>query len=265
MRARAVAVRAVAVVLAAAAAAWVAAALRGRLRRGRVDGARAATAATSSSCVATPAACGRRHRARSTKPGWPRGVLHRVDAVYADGSMRLRGDANPSADREPVAPARVRGVVAAVLPSGRVRAVMRAPRDAVVQSCLTYRIPKAMTERRGREHAPPRREGPHQAVRVPRAASAPAVPSTSRVPEGPATGLRRGGRIPPIRGRRARGPGSASTCAHEVGPRATRGPTGVVPRKPTSVPGHEKMPGGREVGLLSFLRTTREGRQSRWR
>lgn len=124
MRTRAVAVRAVAVVLAAAAAAWVVP----RFGAVFVGGGSMAPALVRGDLVVV-----RRDVSgvRSgdivwvEKAGWSAGVLHRVDTVYADGSMRMRGDANPQADREPVVPARMRGVVVVVLPVSRVRAFMQ--------------------------------------------------------------------------------------------------------------------------------------------
>jgi signal peptidase len=58
------------------------------------------------------------------KTGWPDGVLHRVIAVGVDGSLHLRGDANPTPDLDPVMPGFVRGIVAFVVPSGRALAVL---------------------------------------------------------------------------------------------------------------------------------------------
>lgn len=70
------------------------------------------------------------------KPGWPAGVLHRVVAFTPDGQAVLRGDANPVADRDPVALPAIRGHVVLVVPSGRVlQLVENAMR--VVQSHLT--------------------------------------------------------------------------------------------------------------------------------
>lgn len=124
MRTRVVTVRAVAAVLAVAAAAWV----LPRFGAVFVGGESMAPALVRGDLVVV-----RRDVSgvRSgdivwvEKAGWPAGVLHRVDTVYADGSMRLRGDANPQADREPVHPARMRGVVVAVLSVSRVRAFMQ--------------------------------------------------------------------------------------------------------------------------------------------
>lgn len=43
-------------------------------------------------------------------------VVHRVDSVQPDGELITRGDANPVADFEPVAPDSALGVVVLVLP-----------------------------------------------------------------------------------------------------------------------------------------------------
>lgn len=60
-------------------------------------------------------------------PEWPHGVVHRVAEVLPDGRVVTRGDANPSADRDPLDRRRIRGVAAFVLPSGRaVREVVEA-------------------------------------------------------------------------------------------------------------------------------------------
>lgn len=53
------------------------------------------------------------------KDGWPGGVLHRVVAIEADGSLRMRGDANPVSDLDPVARDAVVGECVSVLPLGR--------------------------------------------------------------------------------------------------------------------------------------------------
>jgi signal peptidase I len=124
MRTRAVAVRAVAVALAVAAAAWV------LPRFGAVfvgGGSMAPALARGDLVVVRRDVSGVRTGdiVWVEKTGWPAGVLHRVDTVYADGSMHLRGDANPQADREPVVPARMRGVVVVVLPVSRVRAFVQ--------------------------------------------------------------------------------------------------------------------------------------------
>lgn len=62
------------------------------------------------------------------KSGWPDGVLHRVLAVNVDDTLVLRGDANPTPDRESVPPASVMGVVTCVVPTGRVLAVVEGAR-----------------------------------------------------------------------------------------------------------------------------------------
>ena len=54
------------------------------------------------------------------KEGWPSGVLHRVVAVNVDDTLVLRGDANPTPDRDPARPESVLGVVSFVVPTGRV-------------------------------------------------------------------------------------------------------------------------------------------------
>lgn len=51
--------------------------------------------------------------------GWPAGVLHRVRALEPGGLLQTQGDANPAADRDLVPRAKVRGVVCAILPIGR--------------------------------------------------------------------------------------------------------------------------------------------------
>jgi signal peptidase I len=70
------------------------------------------------------------------KPGWPDGVLHRVVAVTFDGRLRLRGDANPTPDLDPVPLEQVRGVLVMYLPTGRAVAVFEAL-ARVIQSRLT--------------------------------------------------------------------------------------------------------------------------------
>ena len=54
-----------------------------------------------------------------SKPGWPEGVLHRVIGLEADGGLQLKGDANTVPDRDVARPSAVRGVCAAVVPTGR--------------------------------------------------------------------------------------------------------------------------------------------------
>lgn len=46
-------------------------------------------------------------------------VVHRVVDIMVDGSVRTRGDANRKADPGRVGSSRVRGVIVAVVPSGR--------------------------------------------------------------------------------------------------------------------------------------------------
>jgi signal peptidase len=70
------------------------------------------------------------------RSGWPSGVLHRVVAVTFDERLRLKGDANPTPDLDPVSRTSVRGVVAFVVPTGRVMAVLDAL-ARMVQSRLT--------------------------------------------------------------------------------------------------------------------------------
>lgn len=49
-------------------------------------------------------------------------VVHRVAGVDREGGLRTRGDANDSLDAEPVAADDVRGIVVAVVPTGRAMA-----------------------------------------------------------------------------------------------------------------------------------------------
>jgi signal peptidase I len=120
MRARAVAVRAIILVLAVAAAAWAwpryAAVWVGgdsmapALRRGDLVVVRRGGGGAMPGDIALV-----------NKDGWPAGILHRVETVLADGSMTLRGDANPIADPPPpVAASRLRGITIAVIPFGTV-------------------------------------------------------------------------------------------------------------------------------------------------
>jgi hypothetical protein len=124
VRTRAIAVRALVIVLAAAAAAWV----QPRFGAVFVGGESMAPALARGDLVVVRrdiAAARAGDIVLVEKAGWPAGILHRIDIVFADGSMRLRGDANPQADRESVALSRMRGVVIAVLPVSRARAAMR--------------------------------------------------------------------------------------------------------------------------------------------
>jgi Peptidase S24-like len=137
VRARAVAVRAALSVLAAAAAVWAAQ----RYMPVFVGGGSMAPALASGDLAIVR----RGSEAVRTgdivlvaKPGWPRGVLHRVDAVMSDGTLRLRGDANPVADRDLAALERL---------------VRRWYNPASQPKS------EATTERRGREHAPPVQRG----------------------------------------------------------------------------------------------------------
>ena len=58
------------------------------------------------------------------KVGWPAGVLHRVVTVGLDGGLILRGDANPTPDRDTVRTGDVLGVVTMVVPTGRALAAV---------------------------------------------------------------------------------------------------------------------------------------------
>lgn len=62
------------------------------------------------------------------KEGWSNGVLHRVVAVNLDGALVLRGDANPTPDRDAVEPAAVLGVVTCAIPTGRALAAVEGVR-----------------------------------------------------------------------------------------------------------------------------------------
>jgi signal peptidase I len=64
----------------------------------------------------------------ASKPGWPAGVLHRVVSIGLDGTFVLKGDANLTADRDPVPESAVLGVVTAVVPTGRVIAAVEGTR-----------------------------------------------------------------------------------------------------------------------------------------
>lgn len=125
MRARAVVARVSLVALAAAATAWAALCFAGvyiggdsmspTLVRGDFVIARRGVAGVRAGDVVLV-----------EKPGWPSGVVHRVVGVEFDGAVRLRGDANPTPDLDPVPRASVRGIVVLVLPTGRVLAVFDA-------------------------------------------------------------------------------------------------------------------------------------------
>ena len=59
-----------------------------------------------------------------SRPEWSGGVVHRVVAISADGSLVTRGDANPTRDRDPVTRDRVKGIAVAVVPSGKAAALV---------------------------------------------------------------------------------------------------------------------------------------------
>lgn len=123
MGARTGAVRAIVIVLAAAAAVWAVCSYRAvyvggdsmapSLARGDLVLVRRGPMGVSEGDVVLVA-----------KTGWPSGILHRVVAVGLDETLTLRGDANPTVDRDPVGPDSVLGVVAVVLPTGRVFAAV---------------------------------------------------------------------------------------------------------------------------------------------
>jgi signal peptidase I len=52
-------------------------------------------------------------------PRGSRAFLHRVVAVQLDGSLRTKGDANPTADPEAAGPDEVAGIVLVAVPSGQ--------------------------------------------------------------------------------------------------------------------------------------------------
>lgn len=118
MRARAVVVRAALVVLAAVAAAWAAGNYLAVFVGG---GSMEPTLVTGDLAIVRRGSCAAREGdvVLVAKPGWPRGVLHRIDAVMSDGTLRLKGDANRVPDRDLLPDWRVRGVVTLVVPSGR--------------------------------------------------------------------------------------------------------------------------------------------------
>jgi signal peptidase I len=134
-RARAVVVRVVVLALAASAAAW-ALSFYGAVFVG--GGSMSPTLVRGDLAIVRKSASGVHTGdiVLVSKPGWPAGVLHRVVAVTFDGRLQLRGDANPVPDLDPVPVARVRGVVRAVLPSGRFLVVVEAL-ARMVQSRLT--------------------------------------------------------------------------------------------------------------------------------
>jgi len=124
---RTVAVRAAVVALAAVAAVWAASGYRAVY----VGGGSMAPALWRGDLVVVrrgAVGIGQGDVVLVAKQGWPSGVLHRVLAVNADDTLVLRGDSNPVADRDPVRPASVLGVVAGVIPTGRVLAVVESAR-----------------------------------------------------------------------------------------------------------------------------------------
>lgn len=125
MGARSVAVRVVVLALAATATAWAASGYRAVY----VGGGSMAPALAQGDLVVVH----RGGRGASegdvvlvARPGWPSGVLHRVVAVGLDDTLVLQGDANPTADRDPVHASAVLGVVDVVLPTGRTLAAAEA-------------------------------------------------------------------------------------------------------------------------------------------
>jgi len=122
-RARVVAVRVVSLALAAAAAAWAlsvfgavyvgGASMSPALAKGDLAVFRKSSAGVDIGDIVLV-----------EKPGWTSGVLHRVIAVGFDDTLQLQGDANPVPDFDPVPMSSVRGVVALVVPSGRLLAVV---------------------------------------------------------------------------------------------------------------------------------------------
>ena len=127
MGTRTVAVRVVIVALAAAATVWAACGYRAVYVGG---GSMAPALAKGDFVVVHRGASGVREGdvVLVAKQGWPAGVLHRVIAVNTDDTLVLRGDANPTADRDPARPDAVIGVVTWVVPTGRVLAAVEAPR-----------------------------------------------------------------------------------------------------------------------------------------
>jgi hypothetical protein len=158
MRARAVVVRVIAMSLAAAAAAWAVPRYEGVF----VGGGSMEPALYPGDLVVL-----RRHVAAPSpgdvvlvpKPGWPRGVLHRLAAMNADGSLALRGDANPVGDRDPVDPGSLRGVMIAVVPCGRVFAEVERLMRRWYNPAPTRRIQGLDGETQGARE-PSAREGP---------------------------------------------------------------------------------------------------------
>lgn len=123
MGARSVAVRAVSLALAAAATVWAAQSYRAVY----VGGGSMAPAIAQGDLAVVRRGAGDVSEGDVVlvaKPGWPTGVLHRVVAVGLDDTLVLRGDANPTVDRDAVRVSTVLGVVAVVVPTGGVLAVV---------------------------------------------------------------------------------------------------------------------------------------------
>ena len=125
MGARSVAVRVVLLALAVAATVWAARSYRAVYVGG---GSMAPALARGDFAVVRrgPAAVSEGDVVLVAKAGWPVGVLHRVVEVGLDDTFVLRGDANPTNDRDAVAPQAVMGVVTIVVPTGGVLAAVEA-------------------------------------------------------------------------------------------------------------------------------------------
>jgi signal peptidase I len=134
-RARAAAVRVGLLALAAVAAAWALSAYTAMYVGG---GSMSPTLARGDLVVLRRGAAGLRvgDVVLVNKPAWPSGVLHRVVEMTLDDRLVLRGDANPIPDLGPAPASDVRGVVALVIPTGRLLAVVEAL-ARMVQSRLT--------------------------------------------------------------------------------------------------------------------------------
>lgn len=90
-------------------------------------------------CIASPWAVPRRGDIVLFGTQGTRPVLHRVVGVGELGTLRTKGDANSSVDREPVAAGEVRGRVVTVVPFGRaLRGWLHAVRDATLLSSSRY-------------------------------------------------------------------------------------------------------------------------------
>lgn len=123
MSARTVVVRVALIALAAAAAVWAAFGLRAVY----VGGGSMSPALAKGDLVVLRRGADRVREGDVVlveKTGWPSGILHRVHAVNADDTLVLQGDANPTADRDPVRFDAVLGVAVWVVPTGRVLAAV---------------------------------------------------------------------------------------------------------------------------------------------